>query len=126
MARSSINKRKLFTLLSPLLIFLVIAGFTVFLWTLNVVQVRNVSGRMIDRFTLTVCEKDYTLENISDGETEKLHFKVTENSDFQIRVTLQDGTTLSNRFGSVTRNESAYHNRVTITVRSNLIEGMQQ
>jgi hypothetical protein len=126
MVRAKINKRKLLTTLSPLLILLAIAGFAFFIWTFNVVLVRNSSGMTLDEFTLTVCKKDYTLANILDGETGKLHFTVTGDSSFQMRAKLQDGTVLSNSFGYVTGGAGAYHNRVTITIRSNLIEGTQQ
>ncbi|MCP4450635.1 MAG: hypothetical protein GY809_04185 [Planctomycetes bacterium] len=80
----------------------------------------------IDEFTLSVCKKDYTVADISDGETEKLHFTVTGDSTFEMRAKLQDGTVLSTHFGFVTGGASAYHNRITITVRSNLIEGTQR
>ncbi len=120
------NKRKLLTALSPLLILLVIAGFAFLVWTFNVVLIRNSSGMTIDEFTLTVCNRDYTLANILDGEIQKLHFTITGDSSFEMRATLQDGTVLSNNFGYVTGGAGAYHNRVTLTVRSNLIEGTQR
>ncbi len=126
MAKPRINKRKLLITLSPLLALLAIAGLTGFLWTLNVVQVRNASGLRIDEFTMTVCNRTYTLTNLSNGEAEKIHFAVTEDSSFLMRATLQNGAVLSNNFGYVTGGTGAYHNRLTITVRSNLIEGMQQ
>ena len=126
MVRVRRNKRKLLTALSPLLIFLALAGFALFMWTANVVLVRNSSGMTLENFTLTVCEKDYTLANILDGETGKLNFAVTGDSNFQMRVTLQDGTILTSSFGYVTGGAGAYRNRVTITVRPNLIEGTQQ
>ena len=126
MVRVRRNKRKLLTALSPLLIFLALAGFALFMWTANVVLVRNSSGMTIKEFTLTVCAKDYALADIADGETGKLNFAVTGDSNFQMRVTLQDGTILTNSFGYVTGGAGAYRNRVTITVRPNLIEGTQQ
>ena len=126
MVRAKINKKKLLAALSPLLILLAIAGFAGFIWTVNVVQVRNSSGMTIEEFTMTVCKKDYTLAHILDGEIGKLHFTVTGDSSFQMRAKLQDGTVLSNSFGYVTGGAGAYHNRVTITVRSNLIEGTQR
>lgn len=126
MANVKINKRKLFAALLPLLILLAIAGFAGFLWTLNRVQVRNSSGQTIDEFTLTVCEKNYTLAHIPDGETGKLSFTVSRNSDLRMHVKLQDGTVLTNSFGYVTGGGGAYHNQFTITVRPNLIEGTQR
>ena len=126
MAKPRINKRKLLITLSPLLALLAIAGLTGFLWTLNVVQVRNSSGLMIEEFTMTVCNKTHRLTNLSNGETGKIHFAVTGDSSFQMKAKLQNGIVLSNNFGYVTGGAGAYHNRLTITVRSNLIEGMQQ
>ena len=126
MARVRLNKRKLLAALSPLLILLALAGFAFFVWTANVVLVRNSSDMTIDEFTLTVCAKDYTLADIADGETGKLKFTVTGDSSFQMRAKLQDGTVLTNSFGYVTGGAGAYHNRVTITVRPNLIEGTQR
>jgi hypothetical protein len=126
MVRGKINKTKLFITLSPLLVLLAIVGLACFLWTLNVVLIRNESGLTIDEFTLTVCGKSYTLENVPHGETEKFHFTVHGDSSFQMRATLPNGTVLSNNFGYVTSGAGAYHNRITVTVRSNLIEGTQQ
>ena len=67
MARVRISKRKLLKAVSPLLLLLALAGFALFMWTANVVLIRNSSGMTINEFTLTVCAKDYTLANISDG-----------------------------------------------------------
>lgn len=126
MPRPRINKKKLLIALSPLLALLAIAGFAGFLWALNVVQVRNSSGLMIEEFTMTVCNRTHRLTNLSDGETGKIHFAVTGDSNFQMKAKLQNGTVLSNNFGYVTGGTGAYRNRITVTVRSNLIEGMQQ
>jgi hypothetical protein len=126
MVRVRLNKRKLLTALSPLLLLLALAGFALFIWSANVVLVRNSSGMTIEEFTLTVCAKNYTLANVLNGESGKVKFTVTGDSNFQMRAKLQDGTVLTNSFGYVTGGAGAYHNRVTITVRPNLIEGTQQ
>ena len=122
---AKMNKKKLFGALSPLLIPLAVAGVTFFLWSRNVLVVRNSSGMTIDQLTLTVCARHFTLSHISEGETEKLTFYVTGDSNFQIRATLEDGSVLSSSFGYVTGGAGAFHNRPTITVRSNVIEGTQ-
>lgn len=120
-----INKKKLFAALSPLLLPLAVAGVTFFLWARNVLEIRNSSGMTVDTLTLTVCARHYSLSHIPDGETGKMTFYVTGDSNFEIRAVLQDGTVLSNSFGYVTGGAGAFHNRPTITVRSNLIEGTQ-
>lgn len=80
---------------------------------------------ILDECRLIVCGKPYTVSNISDGETAQLTFSITGDSNFQIRATLEDGTVLSTSFGYVTGGAGRYHNRATITVRSNVIEGTQ-
>ena len=125
MARLKRNKRKLLIALSPVLVLLLIAGTAVFLWTLNVMEVRNSSGLRISEFTMTVCNRTHRFTNLSHGETRKIRFVVTGDSNFQMRATLQNGTVLSSDFGYVTGGSGAFNNRVTVTVRHNLIEGMQ-
>lgn len=125
MARRRINKKKLLIALSPVLVLLAIVGIAVFLWTLNVMEVRNSSGLRINEFTMTVCNRTHKFTDLSHGETRKIRFIVTGDSNFQMRATLQNGTVLTNSFGYVTGGAGAYNNRVTVTVRHNLIEGMQ-
>jgi hypothetical protein len=119
------KKRKWLSALSPLLLPVAVAGITGYLWARNVLEVRNSSGMAIDELTLTVCARHYTLSHLPEGETGKLTFYVTGDSNFQIRASLEDGTVLSSSFGRVTGGTGAFHNRPTITVRSNVIEGTQ-
>jgi len=112
--------------LSPLSILVLVGGGIGFLWAQNVLLIRNASGKTIEQFSLVVCHKSHQIENIADGETRKLSFLVTGDSNLQIDVKFQDGTTLSSSFGYVTGGVGAFHNRATTTVRSHVIEGSQQ
>jgi hypothetical protein len=112
--------------LSPLSILVLVGGGIWFFWAQNVLLIRNASGKTIETFTLVVCNRSHHLEDVADGETTKLSFWVTGDSNFQIDVKFQDGTTLSSSFGYVTGGAGAFHNRATTTVRSHVIEGSQQ
>ncbi len=112
--------------LSPLSILVLVGGAIWFFWAQNILLIRNASGKTIETFTLVVCHRSHQVKSVADGETRKLSFLVTGDSNFQIDVKFEDSTTLSSSFGYVTGGAGAFHNRATTTVRSHVIEGSQQ
>lgn len=105
---------------------LLLAAGWLWLWSRNVLEIENESGKMAKMVTVAVCGKTYRVEELPSGDTRRMSFDVTGDSGFQVDVSFGDGADISDNFGYVTGGAGAYHNRAKITIRSDEINGTQE
>ena len=104
---------------------LLTAGW-LWIWSRNVLEIENDSGKMAKVITVSVCGKIYRLEELPSGDSRRMSFDVTGDSDFQVDVSFTDGSEVEDNFGYVTGGAGAYHNRAKVTIRSHGIDGTQE
>ena len=95
-------------------------------WSRNIMEIENASGKRAQMITVTVCRRQYRLENLPSGRSKRVAFEIAGDSGFQVDVTFDDGSTMSETFGYVTGGAGAYNNRAKITIPPDRIEGIQE
>lgn len=121
--KRKIGKYKI--IISILFTLLLIAFGVIWYWSLNIFVIENVSGKTAQIVTVTVCRKNYSLDNLPHGESRRILYKVTEDSGFHVDVAFEEGSQVSGNFGYVTGGAGAYNNKAEIKILSNGIEGKQ-
>jgi len=119
-------KKRVAVVIAIFAILLLVAGAWAWRWSRNVLVLENESGGMAKVVTVTVCGKSYRVENLHSGDAKRIIFDVTGDSGFQVDVSLEDGTELAENFGYVTDGFFGYHNRATVQIHKNGIEGKQE
>ncbi|MGA2799194.1 MAG: hypothetical protein ABSE63_16565 [Thermoguttaceae bacterium] len=107
------------------LFLIAVAAGVIWQWSRNLLVVDNTSGKTLSQITITVCGEKYHLADIAPGNSKTLAFKVNGDSGFKVDVVFEDRTTQSTTFGYVTGGPKGYHNRVTVRVGPEGIEGKQ-
>ena len=113
-------------IISILLAVLLLAIGGTWHWSRNIIEIANASGKLAQMITITVCGKQYHLESLPSGKSGRIAFEVIGDSGFQIDVSFDDGSKMSDNFGYVTGGAGAYNNRAKVEIHSERIEGIQE
>ena len=95
-------------------------------WSRNILEIENASGKLAQLITINVCGNNYHLKDLPCGNSRRITFEVIGDSGFQVDVSFDDGSKISDNFGYVTGGAGAYNNRAKVKINSVNIEGIQE
>jgi len=118
-------ERRTAVLVALFAVFLLLAFSWVWRWTRNVILAENASGLTVQVVRVSVCGRNYSMEELPTGGEREIFFTVTCDSGFDVAVSLADGTRHRASFGYVTGGAGAHGNRVRVHITKDGISGEQ-